>query len=378
MELQNSYILLYKYKDNEENTSNINNDEETRIVLSTKEDNPIDDYFAECFAEIKEVEKTSGFYAKYKCRLKKDKNFNVIIILKNIKADYYIDVIVSGKTRERIIHKMELIHSSLNKTKISEENTFIVSYDSISEYYCNKMSAVLNELERKLRKLLYLIYTARYRDEYIEYTFVDNILSPMTKEQVISRLRKQADKSDKRTLEQRFFDEFEYQHYSHLLFFPKWTNEDMQNKEKFFSESQNCKGIDKETINKKIKEFLPQSDWERFYSGKVKNSDSAKKLISEIQKHRNKIAHYKTISKNDYTEFMQSADELFVIINDAMNMTTTKDFFEQFKKRLFESYNEVMKKLTSIFEEYTVDLIRNFNINGYDVFELESEDNDNG
>lgn len=379
LEIQNSYILLYKHKQNKKNAHNINNNKDGTIVLTTKVDDPVRDYFSECFAEIEKIEKITGFYAKYKCRLKNDKNFSVIIVLRNIKADYYIDVIVSGKTRERIIHKMELIHSSLNKTNICEEYTFIVSYDSISEYYCNKMSDVLNELERKLRKLLYLIYTARYRDEYIKYTFVDNLLSPVSKEQVISRLKKQADSKDKRTLEQRFFEEFEYQHYNHLLFFPKWTSVDIQNKEEFFSESQNWEEIDKEKIYQKIKEFLPQSDWERFYSGNVKNSDLVENLMSDIKQQRNKVAHYKTISRQDYMAFMRSANELFTIINDAMELTTTKEFFEQFKKRFFESHNEVMKKMMSIFEQHAVNLVRNvFDINMYDEPELESEDGNNG
>ena len=74
LEIQNSYILLYKHKQNKKNAHNINNNKDGTIVLTTKVDDPVRDYFSECFAEIEKIEKITGFYAKYKCRLKNDKN----------------------------------------------------------------------------------------------------------------------------------------------------------------------------------------------------------------------------------------------------------------------------------------------------------------
>ena len=46
----------------------------------------------------------------------------------------------------------------------------IVSYDSVSEYYCNKAYPKLNKLERNLRKLLFNTYTVNFGVDYYQKT----------------------------------------------------------------------------------------------------------------------------------------------------------------------------------------------------------------
>ena len=46
----------------------------------------------------------------------------------------------------------------------------IISYDYTSEYYCNKLFPFLNEFERKLRKVLFNVYTLNFNLNYYAAT----------------------------------------------------------------------------------------------------------------------------------------------------------------------------------------------------------------
>lgn len=183
MEITNSYILLDKENKKEEpvEKDDNNSNEQHTIALSTKIYEPLKEYLSDCFAEIKKTNDISSLIMLYECRFKHHKTSNTIVVVHCVRGDYYVDVTVSGKSEDKIIKQMELIHTTLEDSKASEKYTLITSYDSVSKYYCNKMYPLLNEVERKLRKLLYIMYTLRYRKDYIDYTFIDNILSPVSK-----------------------------------------------------------------------------------------------------------------------------------------------------------------------------------------------------
>jgi hypothetical protein len=325
MELQNSYILIYK-----DNTTDVSSDVNTSIkhsiVISTVEVDPIRDYLFSFFANVKITEKISGFYSKYKCRLKHNRSYDITIISRNVKGDFYIDVIVSGNNKERIIKKMEAIHTAFIQSKVDTEYTFIVSFDSISEYYSNKMIARLNEFERKFRQLLYMIYTVRYRNDYIQFSFVN--VDTDKRHKIIERLKKQNN-----NLLEHFFEEFEFRDYKALL----------------FSAINPVESINVDGQSSYINE---NNDWDKYIANKVTIDTVPETLISKIQKPRNTIAHFKSISKKDYLEFIDTVNQLIPLINRAIELTPQKDFMEQYKKRIYNDMNIILGKLNDIIELY--------------------------
>lgn len=354
LEITNSYILLDKENKKEEpvKKDENNSNEQHTIVLSTKIYEPIKEFLSSCFAEIKKTNDISSLITLYECRFRHHKLSNVLVLVHCVRGDYYVDVTVSGKSEDKIIKQMELIHTTLEKSKASEQYTLITSYDSVSEYYCNKMYPLLNEVERKLRKLLYIIYTLRYRKDYIDYTFVDNILSPVSKKAIIDRLKSQKDSGDKRKLEQRFFEEFEYNHYKHLLFFPKWTAIDEANKEAFLKENPDLAKLSDEELRERFSEFTPMSDWEKHFSSKVDKDISGETLISNVQKPRNKVAHYKAITKDEYDAFLENVHKLIEVIDNAIEITTSKDFIDETMKHFTKSLGEVLDSLGKVMSSY--------------------------
>ncbi len=332
-----------------ENTNNTSDIQEKTIVLPTKEYDLVQECFSECFSEIVTIEKISGFYAKYNCRLKNDKSFNVIIISRNIKADYYIDIIVSGKTMERIIHKIELIHSSLNKTNICEKYTVIISYDSISEYYCNKILPKLNMLERNLRKLMFNIYTLNFGRKYFQATISEELQKKI--KGVIQAKGSEEKKETKRL--QEFFYFLEFADIQKILFTPKWTGIDEQERNKFLEKNNNLSELSDEKLRNAFLDFSPKSDWERFFSEKI-NISNIQEIIDKIRSYRNSIAHFKFFSRKDYDSCERLITELNLEIIKAIKISEEKDFanknIEIISNSLLELSKKIAKSLTLIVE----------------------------
>src|SRR5699024_2989119 len=83
-------------------------------------------------------------------------------------GNYYLDIIINSSNITTTLNTL----NEINETLIAKNNYFdehyvsIICYDYISEYYCNKLFPFLNEFERKLRKVLFNIYTLRFNLNY--------------------------------------------------------------------------------------------------------------------------------------------------------------------------------------------------------------------
>ena len=355
-QISNSYILLVKQNEKESSvkiTESSDNKPHT-IVLSTKKYEPFREYLSSCFAEIKEIYDLSSLPTYYECRFKHYKSPNVKMFVYCVRGDCYADITVSGKNKDRIIQQMELIHTTLEKSKASEQFTLITSYDSVSEYYCNKMYPLLNEVERKLRKLLYIIYTLRYRKDYIEYTFVENTLSPESKKNIEAYLKKEIGTGNREIWRQKYFEQFEYKHYKHLLFYPKWTVIDIANKDEFLKSNPDLAKLGDEELRERFSTFTPMSDWEKHFSNKVDKDISAETLISNVQKPRNKVAHYKTITKDEYEAFLENVHKLIEVIDKAIDISVSKDFIQEGMKYLTDNMSKALESLRNTISEYVL------------------------
>ena len=80
----------------------------------------------------------------------------------------------------------EIDKAIITNNKLSKNYIIITSYDSISEYYCNKVYPKLNEFERKFRKLLFITYTAQFKKAYFEST-TSKELQTKAKEKIKNR-----------------------------------------------------------------------------------------------------------------------------------------------------------------------------------------------
>lgn len=197
----------------------------------------------------------------------------------------------------------------------------IVSYDSVSEYYCNKAYPKLNKLERNLRKLLFNTYTVNFGVDYYQKTVSLDL------QKKIKGVIQAKGSEEKKKIErlQKFFYSMEFSDIQMLLFTKTWTKVDEENKAEFLAKHEKLTELSEEDIRAALDMFSPKSDWERLFADKIDNSE-IEELIEAVRLMRNDIAHCKFFYKEQYNSFNKTVTELDHLIIKAIQLTEEKDF----------------------------------------------------
>lgn len=372
MELQNSYIFLKNPHTRDE--KNNNNSEDGTLVLTIGKN-----LYSYIKASFPQIVKVDGYGNIYKKKFAADLQFNNVtcnaeFIITEVVDTKYLDIIVKGKSKSQIVKCLEYIQYTLLTSGIRERYIDIVSYDAVSEYYCNKIYPKLNTLERNLRKLLFNIYIVNFGRDYYKATVgeelqgkikgVINTDSNKGEKDQIKAEYKTSTKKEAEEIErlQRFFYSFEYNDIQKLLFTPSWTSADEAKKNKFLNEQADLSELSDEELREAFSKYVPRSDWERFFSNKIDISD-IKELIEQIRLYRNKVAHFKFFYKNEYDDCNKLTSRLNSAIVKAIKITEDEDFAEKNVEALSESLKDVFAvfaNFTKFLAEMTQKAITNF------------------
>ncbi len=361
MELQNSYIFLKNPYRKEEKTNNQSAD--GTVVLSIGKN--LYSYINASFPTIAKVDGYGNFYKKkYATDLQYGNvTYKVEFIITEVVDTKYLDIVVKGKTKAQIVKCLEHIQYTLLTSGVRERYIDIVSYDAVSEYYCNKIYPKLNTLERNLRKLLFNSYIVNFGRDYYKATVgeelqgkikgIINVDSSKEEKDQIKADYKTTTKKEAEEIErlQRFFYSFEYNDIQKLLFTPSWTSADEAEKTKFLSEHADLSELPDEKLREAFSKYVPKSDWERFFSNKINISD-IRELIEQIRLYRNSVAHFKFFYKAEYDESNKLVSRLNSAIVKAIKITEDKDFAE----KNAESLSETCKGVLVAFVSYTKSL----------------------
>lgn len=313
---------------------------------------------------------------KWKCEIDSCSVFFNLKIISFIAQ--YLDITVEGEEESAIIKCLEEVHDKLLNSGIRDNYIMIISYDAISEYYCNKMVVKLNEFERNLRKLFFNIYILNFGKEYYQATIskpvsdkIKELINSETTGEQRGKIKKYYNvKSNNEVKEilrlQQFFYSLELGDILNFLFEPRFTEYDKKATEKFLSNHSDLSQLTDEELRNAFSKFLPKSDWDRFFSEKIK-IDNIKELIDEIRKYRNSVAHFKFFYNKDYTECNKKVTELNNAIIEAIRITEEKDFVEKniemmhniisaFREKLNEVMSRAYEPLTQM-NEYHKNII---------------------
>lgn len=350
--------------------------ENTSGNIIIKIDKPVSQYITECFSDISvNKEKTNRpFKIEYSCVFLYDKcEYAVSFVINNVADITYLDIFVDGKSKSQTINCMESIQDKLLNSGMREYYIDIVSYDSVSEHYCNKIYPKLNELERNLRKLMFNIYIVYFGKEY--YTNIDEEtqrkIKQLIKEDKSAEQREKIKKdfhaknnaeAEEVTRLQQFFYSLEYSDIQKLLFTYKWTEFDESEKKKFLSNTDLSQMSDEELRNAFL-QFTPKSDWERFFSNKIDMSDIIS-VIDNIRRYRNNVAHCKFFNKNDYYESKELITRLNKAIIKAIKLTEKNDFTKKNMetisnglKATLSAFSLAMESFAKTYQEYAINTI---------------------
>lgn len=135
--LHNNYIFLPKVKKEDSSKSSYKDDDNT---IHLKIEKNVLSYIKSIFGEpISKDTENIVFKIIYTYDMEIESiRYDVVFTIHNITSYCYLDICVSGKTTNQVVFALEYIHNKLVSSEIEKRYIMIVSYDSISEYYCNK------------------------------------------------------------------------------------------------------------------------------------------------------------------------------------------------------------------------------------------------
>ena len=146
---------------------------------------------------------------------------------------------------------------------------------------------------------------------------------------------------------QEFFYSLEFFDIQQLLFSPTWTDYDKKQRQEYLNSHDDLTKLTDEELRKQFTEFSPKSDWERFFNGKTNDTtDEIIATLEEIRKCRNKIAHCKFLSFEEYNTCNKAILKMNRAIDEALRITEEKDFYEKNLEILSKSFERFREELS--------------------------------
>lgn len=320
--LHNDYIFLPQIK--KENAHISSNDADDTIRIQMRKRVPF--YITSIFGKPINIDTENGMLKIVYTYALEIKNivYEVIFTMHNITQYTYLEVCVSGKTVHRVIGTLEYIQEKIVDSDIEQNYVMIVSYDSISEYYCNKAYPKLNQLERNIRKLLFNTYTVNFGVDYYQKTV------PAELQKKIKGVIQAKGNEEKKQIERlkKFFYSMEFSDIQDLLFTKKWTMVEEESKAEFLSKHEKLTEMSEESLRSAFDTFSPKSDWERLFADKIGNGE-IENMIETVRSIRNDIAHCKFFYKDQYNTFNKTVTDLNQLILEAIRLTEEQDFADK-------------------------------------------------
>lgn len=268
----------------------------------------------------------------------KDINKVFKVSVQRVNANIYMYIETNVKLKKDKITILEKVNSFIkNNDELGKNYNIVCSYDSLSEYYSNRIFPKLNEYERLLKRLLFNVYTINFRGEYIN-TIEDEIKDKAKKN--IKQKNHINNVKDNKLLIEEFFYSIDLNDIEKILFTPKWTEYDENSKNKFLKRNPDLTKLTNEQLHKFVDECCPKSDWNRFFLNKKMNNNFEEK-IDQIRKFRNDVDHCKLLNKDEFTTASELLDDVINQLKVAIEISEQEDFSRKNKEYLLEQNERI-------------------------------------
>lgn len=323
MKMHNNYILLLKESSSKKSSQVFNEDNNTIII-----DIPVDlrELLNSVFnldpMDWKEKSKYFWYVVSFQLPMN-DLKINISFEVFDVHGNRYLNIESHGSTSHQCAKALDIINTKLFdiKNKIEEQYIIISTYDAVSEFYCNKIFSKFANFERSFRRLLFNIYILNYGRQYYEKTICKQIANKAK-----GTIRAKRHKDEQYLKE--FFYSLDYSDLQAILFTQNWTSVDEEEISKFLEYHDNLSLISDEELRKFIQNIGAKSDWERLFKDKV-SLISIEEDIDYVRRQRNKVAHSKNFTYEDYKESLKILNKLIKAVDDAIELTQDKVFLEK-------------------------------------------------
>lgn len=341
MEFKNSYIFLER-KEEKHSIKQTTNKNKIEISLTPSLKELLQKSFKKISFDVKEdrfdIINSGTFQIEYN-----NEKIEVKFKYHNVWSNYYLDIIVNARRKQDAVNILDIVNSSL----ICKKNVFdkyfvsIVSYDYISEYYCNKLFPYLNEFERKLRKILFNIYTLNFNLEYYSATTTEEFQKDIKEK---SNRAKEENVSKEDSYIKLAFYSLDYSDIDKLLFTKSIQNTEIVKLQEFLNENDDLTKLSDEELRKTFNLCSYKNDWERFFDNK-KFDDDFHETLNHIRNFRNSIAHCKFINKNQYENCILILKKSIKSLDEAIKVTEEQDFINKNVELQHDSFARLAKTM---------------------------------
>lgn len=358
MSVQSSYLFLRNTILNKKTDNDENKDDD---IIPIEED--ISYYINQTFPDfVTNKEQSSPFKEVLTGRWDL---YEIKFTVRKSDGLYSVDIeICNANYEQSVIDCLETVQNKMLSSGLRKHYIDIISYDAVSEYYCNRIMPLLNTFERSLRKLLYNVYVLNFGVNYHLVT-VDSELrdkvhgvvnTTVTKEQR-DRLRADYHMSnkevDKLILIKLFFDSFDYSDLQKLLFVPSWTELEANERDEFLNNNTDLSALTDDELRQSFRKFTPQSDWDRLFSDKI-HADKIEDKIASIGKHRNKAAHFKQFSSREFEFCQELIHNLNKAVLKAIEVSENADFVRKYKEGVMKASTQSLLQQETMVNRVTM------------------------
>ncbi len=224
---------------------------------------------------------------------------------KSLKVDYdvrygeipadkhrYFHIILTRESDKGLDEFDDLLRA-IRKRLYTEGNKPVeVLWDDISFLYSRKAYPLIYEIENTMRKLITKFMLINVGLEWIDKAIPQEV-------------KKLVHKNEKEG--QNYLYELDFDKLSDHVLFKEYPEVDIKVLKKRIYKTREVKGLDL----LELKEFIPKSNWERYFSTIVKcESDYLEKKWKRLNALRNQVAHNKFITKQEYEETKALVEDL--------------------------------------------------------------------
>ncbi|HAR86510.1 MAG TPA: hypothetical protein DCR69_12335, partial [Clostridium sp.] len=222
---------------------------------------------------------------------------------------------------------LNYVDNLLRKGESRKDYSIIVTYDGVSSYFCNKAYPLLNEFERRLRELVYIILVKTFGIEWYDKTVSDKL---------DSKVKEISKGKNKAALIESALHEMTMNDLEIYLFEPYSEfelDQFVKNKE-VIDNTFSTKS--KEEIVLLLEKSIPKSLWNRFFDDKI---DDIQQELDKIREFRNKVAHNKEFYEKEYNSFHKIVQSVIYKIKSAIDDINMKEVNSQIKKESYSAYS---------------------------------------
>lgn len=234
-------------------------------------------------------------------------------IIQKKNSEYCFLEMTSRARVNRAIPALKTIDDALFKSRQQKYYHSIRDYDGISESFCKRLYPKYAEFERKLRSLVLFILTKAYGSNWQRETVSKELLSVLKENAHGSvSLNETLENMDLATLETYLFEK-------RHVDYPAIINEKLSPK--------NLEDLEKEEICTIIEAMRPTSLWERHFE-KYGSQETWMCKIKKIHDTRNKVAHHKSISIDEFATINKKLNSVNRDLSNAIEGIREENFTE--------------------------------------------------